>query len=86
MSEIEALQRPDEGVFQTLFSEQHLTSDSHGQPQKETPPPDEQAQAQEALEGQSSQEAHLAEVRRARAAGYFRQRPPPFVGGGLFYN
>src|SRR5690606_29804046 len=38
-------------------------------PQKEAPSPDEQAQAQEALEGQSSQEAHLAEVSRKVPSG-----------------
>lgn len=58
-----ALQQGGEGVFQTLFSKSHLTSDSHGQPQKEAPSPDEQAQAPQALEVQSSQKAHLAKVR-----------------------
>jgi len=57
-----ALQRRAKGVFQTLFFKHNLTTDSHGQPQKEAPSPDEQAQAQKALEIQSPQEAHLAEV------------------------
>ena len=48
------------GFQSILTSTFNLTP--HGQPQKETPSPDEQAQAQEALEGQSPQEAHLAEV------------------------
>jgi hypothetical protein len=34
----------------------------HGKPEKETPPEDEQAQAPEALEIESPQEAHVAEI------------------------
>jgi hypothetical protein len=34
----------------------------HGQPEEETPFEDEQAQAPEALEGESPQKAHVAEV------------------------
>jgi len=34
----------------------------HGQPEKETPTEDEQAQAPEALEGKSPQDAYVAEV------------------------
>jgi len=44
----------------------HHVVNHHGQPEEETPPEDEQAQAPEALEVAPSPEAHLAEVRRAR--------------------
>jgi hypothetical protein len=45
----------------------HHAVNHHGQPEEETPPEDEQAQAPEALEVAPSPEAHLAEVRRARS-------------------
>jgi hypothetical protein len=38
----------------------------YGKPQEETPPKDEQAQAQKALEVQPPQEAHVAEIGRTR--------------------
>jgi hypothetical protein len=38
----------------------------HGKSQEETPPQDEQTQAQEALEVESPQEAHVAEVSPTR--------------------
>jgi hypothetical protein len=40
----------------------------YGKPQEETPPQDEQAQAQKALEVQSPQEAYVAEIGRTRRA------------------
>jgi hypothetical protein len=62
---------------------------SHGQPEKETPFEDEQAQAPKALEGEPPQEAYVAEVRRApRApltctAKFFTTRPA--FAGRVFY-
>ena len=44
----------------------HHAVNHHGQPEEETPPEDEQAQAPEALEVAPSPEAYLAEVRHAR--------------------
>lgn len=56
----------------------------HGQPQEEAPSQDEQAQAPQALEIESPQEAHVAKV----TAGICRASPstalrsnPPFMAG-----
>ena len=64
----------------------HHAVNHHGQPEEETPPEDEQAQAPEALEVAPSPEAYLAEVRRARpvraalpSLGFIR--PAAFRGG-----
>jgi hypothetical protein len=50
----------------------------HGQPQKETPFEDEQAQAPQTLEVQSPQEAYVAKVTRAFP------KDPPQSAAGLF--
>jgi hypothetical protein len=47
----------------------------HGQPEKETSSEDEQAQAPEALEGESPQEAHVAEVSGGFPAIHWAHRP-----------
>jgi hypothetical protein len=43
-----------------------LQKPNHGKSQEKAAPEDEQAQAQEALEVQSPQEAHVAEIAQAR--------------------
>ena len=52
-------------LFRALHSKPLTTrsyASQHGQPEKETSAEDEQAQAPEALEGQPSQEAYVAEI------------------------
>jgi len=72
------------GGLQKCFSEPFpsLPSNtySHGQPQEKAPSPDEQAQAQKALEGQSPQKTHLAEVSdwadlKSPVSALFRRSP-----------
>jgi hypothetical protein len=62
----------------------------HGQSEKETSSEDEQAQAPEALEGESPQEAHMAEVsralrRRSLISFPFFQNPSPCATGFSFF-
>jgi hypothetical protein len=58
-AEIHALQPPDRTAGCPFAKFNH-----HGQSEKETSFEDEQAQAQEALEVESPQEAHMAEMSR----------------------
>jgi hypothetical protein len=54
----------------------------HGKSQKEASPKDEQAQAPEALEVESPQEAYVAEI--GRRGPRLSPHPNPPVSGGFF--
>jgi hypothetical protein len=60
------------------------THSLHGQPEKETPSENEQAQAPKALEGEPPQKAHVAEVKGAKFVRAAAVEPAAHRGGFVF--
>jgi hypothetical protein len=82
----------ENGLYTLKWPRQRFRSNHsfnhHGQPQKETSSEDVEAQTSQAFEGQSSQEAHLAEVgaSRTRCTQFSKQLSNPlFRAGFLFF-